>query len=278
VLDAAVLCCVPLSRESWLDRAHSDYHGDFVRSFSAERFERDYESAWSYFRTEAEFIGRKLDLLATWGVSVYRDATSADLKMASSERRDIAVVAHWKGETVLEEDIQHPRHVLEHARLLLPEFHFDPTKNIDSATDVAQSLEAFVVEALRWTSEGRPTVDSVLASISRRELLNGIPGLASGNRVEMWDGMLSRTEFAAFLDREKLRTLFLAICTSNYLLEATRLANPRAICLGSRETVRADISLSKLTAALNLCRLERKPLWRCLVTAAEMFDQLGNWS
>ena len=213
MLDAAVLCALPLDRKAWLGRAHSTPCGDFARSFAAARFDGNHEKAWSFFKDEARFVDSELALFASWGVLVCRQASSNDLKQASSLRKDIAVIAHWKGEAGLQRAVPQDR-------------------------------------------QGH--------------------GPGHSKRVELWDAMLSRDEFASLLHRERLRTLYLAICSSDYLLEATRRSNPDAICLGSRDTVRAGISMMKLAAALNLCRLDSKPLWRCLATAGEMFDQMGN--
>lgn len=221
-------------------------------------------------------MNKRLELFASWGALLYRNATTSNLNEASSLRKDVVVIAHWKGEGVVGDDVREPNQVREGAKSLGLDVPPIGANCKAGAADVAKPLDKYVSEALVWTQEGRPTTDSILASISRRECLNNIPGLVSGNRVEMWDAMLSREDFASLLDREQLRTLYLAICTSNYLLETTRRANPAAICLGGRDTVRADVTLLKLTAALNLCRLERKPLWRCLAVAGDMFDQLGR--
>lgn len=276
MLNAAVLWTIPLNREDWLERAHSTSSGDFVRSFASAKFGRDYEKAWSYFRVDAEFFDKKLDQFASWGVSVYRNATSADLKEASTARRDIVVVAHWKDESVLTDDVGDSDHVRQSARLLVPELELNSASRGMCATEVAKALNDYVVSALRWTPEGRPTFDSIQVCIARRDMLNNVAGLAVGNRVEMWDLMLTRSDFAALLHRSQLRTLWLAICSSNYLLEAIRQSNPDAICLASRDTVRVDVMVLKLAAALQICRFEGKPLWRCLAVVGDMFDQMGK--
>lgn len=276
LLDVAIVCAIPLEPEDWLGRSHSSPCGDFVRSFAAAKFDGDYDKAWSYFKSEAAFVSKRLELFVSWGALIYRKATTKNLNEASSLRKDVVVIAHWKGEGVVGDDVRQPDQVHEAARSMGLDVPALGANGKASATDVTKTLDDYVAGALCWTQEGRPTTDSILSSIARRERLNNIPGLVSGNRVELWDAMLSREDFASLLDRDQLRTLYLAICTSNYLLETTRRVNPAAICLGGRDTVRADLTLLKLTAALNLCRLEKKPLWQCLAMAGEMFDQMGK--
>ncbi|WET39284.1 hypothetical protein [Citrobacter enshiensis] len=94
--DVAVLCCIPLDADRWMEVATQRPHGDFVR-FNTNRLKTSVSGAWSAFAGEASFVSRKLESIEKRGMQVVRAATATDIALAATRHRNIVLIAHWKG-------------------------------------------------------------------------------------------------------------------------------------------------------------------------------------
>lgn len=104
-LDLAVLCCLPLERDEWPERARlAPPAGDFVRFGAAAASTGSLDAAWAAFQREAAFLERKFDTMEQDRVSIYRRATVKSLREAAARHANLALFAHWKGPNLLPAD------------------------------------------------------------------------------------------------------------------------------------------------------------------------------
>ena len=95
------------------------------------------------------------------------------------------------------------------------------------------------------------------------------------NRLEAWDAMLTADELADLFPRGFAGTALLIACNSDIPAESFRRRHPEAMCICSRDPVRAGLALAKLDAALILMKAEAIPMWRALQKAGEMIDAIN---
>jgi hypothetical protein len=104
-LDLAVLCCLPLQRDAWRDRARlAPPAGDFVRFGAATVGADCVDTAWAAFEREAAFLERKFQAAERDRVPVYRRAGVEHLRDAMARHTNLALFAHWKGPDLLPGD------------------------------------------------------------------------------------------------------------------------------------------------------------------------------
>ena len=275
--ELAVLCCIPLTEAEWMDRHAQPQCGDFVRRNTQERGGGDPKRTWNLFRGEAAFIQRKLNSFVDRGVHVRRHATRDDIALAARRATNLAVIAHWKHERVFADDIRAPR-VLR--RLLQEQGHALPEASHGGDQAQAEVLAAYLDDLVLDGQSALVAIPDqhadgrLPASILRRERLNGLPHLCAGNRVELWDAMVSAAGFSELFGEAFVGTACMQICHSVFLSETFRLRHPNGLCLCTRDTTRAGLNLSKLDAALTLMRARRLPLWRALEEASNIIDSL----
>jgi hypothetical protein len=277
--DLAVLCCIPLTEAEWMERHEQPECGDFVRRNTQERGRGDPTRTWNLFRSEAVFIRRKLDSFVDRGVHVGLNATGDDIAQAAKLATNLAVIAHWKHERVFADDVRAPQ-ALRH--LLQAQGHDLPGVPDGGTEADAETLAGYLD---RMVLDGQSPLVAIPdnygdgrlpASILRRERLNELPHLCAGNRVELWDAMVSAAEFSELFGDTFVGTASMQICYSEFLSETFRLRHPDGLCLCTRDTTRAGLNLSKLDAALTLMRARRLQLWRALEEAADIIDSLAG--
>ena len=275
-LDIALLNCIPLDEEDWHQRATLAPCGDFVRFVSETRFNGNPRDAWNFFRTEAEFIKRKLDIFAARGGAVKLRATVDDIRDAAAHHNDVVLIAHWKSEAILLSDITRPAQLIE---LLAQEKicrQLSPSTEPDVQVRLHDALNEFIFEpAVPLGAVAIPRRDALDRSMKRREILNQIPILAQGNRLEVWDAMLSAKEFSQLFPSSFDGTTFMVVCTSDVLAETFRRQHCSAVCICSRDPVRAGLAMAKLDAALSLMSTKGIPMWRALQKAGDMIDSIA---
>lgn len=277
----ALLCCIPLEESEWLERFASTECGDFVRSNAEEKFNGNPHQTWRMFSREGAFIQRKLDALGSKQVEVVLRAGSAHIREAAAQYENIVVIAHWKHERILSSDILSPeslwRHLLEvDPRLQRPGMSADKPHQITD--DLRSTLDHLVlhggsnvVAIPAGLGNGR-----LPASVLRREVLNTIPYLAAGNRIETWDSMMSAEQFSELFGNGFDGTAVMAICNSVLLAETFRIRHPNAICICNKDTANAGLNLAKLDAAVVLMRAKQISLWRALNEIGDVVDSLAT--
>ncbi|CAN7763276.1 hypothetical protein LJR029_006382 [Caballeronia sp. LjRoot29] len=255
--------------------------GDFVRSNSAGLFEGDPSATWRSFETEAGFVERRLETLQQQGVRVVFKADCASIRDAAASADNVILLAHWKHERVFPFDILSPRPLLEYllthdlraVQTMMPVPHA-PDKALcerislfldDAVIHGDSPLVAVSAEA----DDGRLPI-----AVLRREMLNAVPGLAQGNRLETWDALISASEFSALFGANFNGTAMLAICYSTLIAETFRLRHPRALCIANGDLTNAGINLMRLSAAITLMRTKRIALWDALLRVSSMIDDL----
>ena len=279
--EVAVLCCIPLDEGEWLDRFASNVCGDFVRSNMDEKFKGKPHQAWHVFMDEAAFIQRKLAALASKHVEVVLRAESAHIRKAATRYESIVVIAHWKHERALPSDILSPALLWQHMLEVDPgleRLDVSASETPQFSEQLSSALDDLV---LRGGSDLVAIPDGsgdgrLPASVLRRDVLNGIPYLAAGNRLETWDAMMSAEEFSDLFGNEFDGVALMAICHSTLLSEAFRTHHPNAMCICSRNPVRVGLTLAKFDAALMLMRAKHIPLWRALNEIGDIVDSLAG--
>lgn len=270
-LDFAVLNCVPLNEDDWCSRAAATDIGDFVRFVSETRFGGDVASAWAYFRSEARFLEGKLERFRRRGAEVVERATSLDLRQALHQYQNVVLVAHWKGEGVLSNDIESAEKITESLQGSILNLNGNSGPPGATADILKTELNRFIHDVSN-SELSRARQDRVNVSIERRDLLNGVQGLKPGNRLELWDRLLSIEQFAALFPPVFSGTLVLAICTSDYMADVLRRRHRDAMFFCGRDPVSAGQMLAKLDAAHALMVATNTSLWRGLLQAEEMID------
>jgi hypothetical protein len=279
--DVTLLCCIPLEKTEWLERFASEEVGDFVRSIAEEKFKGDPHQTWRMFSREAAFIQRKLDALANKNVEVVRHATTAHIRKAAAQCKDLVVIAHWKHERVFKFGIRSSSSLWRHMLEVDPGLQrlglstSEPERVTDQLRDALDDLVLHggseLVAIRAGFGNGR-----LPASVLRREALNAIPYLASGNRLETWDSMVSADQFSELFGTGFEGTALMAICYSTLLAETFRAYHPNAICICNNKTANAGLNLAKLDAALVLMRSKQIPLWRALNQVGDIIDSLAT--
>jgi len=286
--DIAILNCIPLDEIDWHKRAEATPCGDFVRFLSETRFNGNISNAWDFFQSEAAFIKEKLEKFETRGNLVKYKATTDDIQDAA-KCMNVVLIAHWKGPRVLIKDIIHPIDLLK--------FLFE--KNIIKQSfsslinDIPIQLRNVLMEFIIYGTENQTgadahgdikedninTIDQIdkqYKLIERRERLNEIPVLIQGNRLEAWDAMLSAEAFSKLFAPSFNGTVYMIVCTSNYMTEIFRRQHKDAICICSRNPVSAGLDLAKLDAAFKIMDDKKIQLWRALQVVGEMIDSIAK--
>ena len=278
--NVAVLCCIPLQESEWLERFASSPCGDFVRSNAEAKFDGNPNHAWRMFSREANFIQRKLGLLENKGVNVSLRAGTVDIREAAVRDTNIVVIAHWKHERVLRSDLLSPASLWQHMLEVDPSLErmeLSPRKTEKFEDKLRNILDELVLQG------GSRLVDlpgslgngSLPVSVLRREVLNELPLLAVGNRLETWDSMISAAEFSELFGAGFRGTVLMATCHSVLLAEIFRRRHPRAICICCRNPTSAGLNIAKLDAAVTLMKSERIPLWHALNKIGDVVDSLA---
>lgn len=282
--DIAILNCIPLNKNDWDERAALNPCGDFVRFVSETRFKGDVNNAWNFFEAEAKFIKEKLEKFESLGSMINFRATANDIKNAAQSFKDVILIAHWKGPRVLRKDIVEPVNLLEF--LLSEKIVILPISiQIDGDNPQLHSvLMEFVLSgtknqtgiSLDGDKSGlRNQFDTEDEMIERRGFLNVTSALMKGNRLETWDAMLSAEQFSQLFAPSFNGTVYLIVCTSNYVTEVFRRQHADAICICSRDPIRAGLSLAKLDAALRLIENQNIQLWKALQAAGDIIDSIA---
>jgi len=278
--DIAVLCCIPLEESEWLERFTSRGYGDFVRSNVEEKFKGDLHQTWRVFSHEAIFIRRKLEALADEGADIVLRAESSHIREAAAKHENVVIVAHWKHERILRSDIWS-------AELLRRQIvDVDPSlrvvlsagERLQLAETLCRVLNDLIVHGgSRLVAVPAELGDGRLpASVLRREVLNTMPYLAPGNRLETWDSMVSAEQFSKLFGKEFKGTALMAICNSTLLAETFRTHHSNAICICNRETANAGLNLAKFHAAVMIMQAKRLPLWRALNQVGDIIDSVAT--
>jgi hypothetical protein len=279
--DVCLLCCIPLQETEWLERFACEDYGDFVRSNTEEKFNGNLQQTWRMFSREATFIQKKLDVLAKKQVEVVLRAGCTHIREAAARYENVVVIAHWKHERILSSDIRALeslwRHLLEVAPdLQLPEMStHEPWRLRGHLRDILDTLVLQGGSNL-VTIPGDLGSGRLPASVLRREMLNVIPFLAPGNRLETWDAMLSAEQFSELFGKRFEGTALMAICNSALLAETFRVRHPNAICICNRDTANAGLNLAKLDAALTLMRAKQISLSSALNEIGDVVDSLAT--
>lgn len=279
--DIVLLCCIPLEESEWLDHYSSVSYGDFVRSNVEEKFNGDFQKTWRMFRDEATFIRRKLEALASKGVEIVLHAEGSHIQEAAATYDNVAIIAHWKHERILRLDIRTADNLWRHIVDLDPSLErflmlAGQQEQLEEA--VCRVLNNLIVQG----GSNLVTIPAELengrlpVSVLRREVLNAMPYLTPGNRLETWELMLSAEHFSELFGANFKGTALMAICNSTLLAETFREHHPNAICICNRETTNAGLNLAKFDAAVTIMRAKRLPLWQALSAVGDIIDSVAT--
>lgn len=151
----------------------------------------------------------------------------------------------------------------------------------DEAQFIERKLEIFAARgiAVRRRATGGDIAEAaarhkdvvVIAHWKGPDFLQG----GAGDRLETWDSMLSADEFSTLFPAGFGGCAYMVVCTSTFLAETFRRRHPGALCICSRDPVRAGIAMAKLDAALALMAAEGLPMWRGLQKAGETIDSIA---
>lgn len=249
-VDAAVVCCLPLTRGDWLERPR-----DFIYANAATHGIGDAGKLWQLFEPEAAFIREKLASFRAAGLGVYERAGEMQIREASAMYPDVVVLAHWKDEFVLPADL--PPRLAE-----------------EQPQEIVNQLNRLIVGEEERQQQGSALEEAIPSSVRRREELEQTLSLAPGNRIETFDGLLTPAAFSRLFPTAFSGTLFAAICHSHLLCEWFRRDHPDSISLCAPATTRAGLVLTKLHAAFTIMATTNVPLWKALIEADDIIDSL----
>jgi hypothetical protein len=220
-LSAALLLVLPVSRQEFLDRVN---HSDYLRRFSGNP-----EFWWPRYEEDVAKPLIELGQAARHaGAEIIEGATLGSLTEAMTRFETVVLLSHWKGPSVLPEDMLETSPASFVARLkstpdagkwLTEKFATHPPKDTSA---VRPLLNAFVeageigdIFGDGFKLEAHPfTLKSI-----RRDKLDKIFGglIHPGNRVEFTDGLYEKEAVAVAVPKRFRGTFDLTTCTSMYL-------------------------------------------------------------
>lgn len=249
-------------------RAAPDHPGDFVR-FAASSVADDAAAAWQAFSREAAFTATRLDALAGQGVGLTLQATAACLRAAAGHD-NVVLIAHWKGNALAPGDLLN----LPACQDLAETLGLERAGTDDEAGCRRQLAQFIAAGAAAAPASGAH--DVAAARTARREWLNQFACLRPGNRIELWDAMLSIDEVATLFPADFCGTLLALSCYSDNLAEAFRRACPHATILCTSDPVAVGLGVAKLSAAFAIMQQKACPLAAALRTVADMIDSTAG--
>lgn len=270
--DCALALAIPLDREAF----HSDLAAESPREFAKAnvgKWERP-EHAWRRYRPVIEAAERAIATLQSAGGSVLRDASLEDLREAFERRAVVTLVAHWRFDPIVPEDILDPAVILD--RIRSPR---DELQRFVSDT-VAEALPA---EARQLVSAGSREGVAMLLSAATRAYESSLDALKpsdmgskqprsqpmsrlllesafsdvlrAGRVVELAGGFCSAAELIATIPAGYSGVVDLSICNSLVLAERIKRERPSCLVVANRRRARPDLRLLRyryVIRALNL--------------------------
>ncbi|MDB5920068.1 MAG: hypothetical protein JWR40_4302 [Massilia sp.] len=268
----AVLCAIPLTEEDWMRVGPGVPEvapwSDFVRFVSCN-FRSDPRAAWAVFSREAMFVANRLAKLGEQGATVRLQATASDLGEASRTHDHVVLLAHWKGDAVLPSDVRD----VHEAAAFIRQFGLDEANGTVAVTECHRILNRFVSGMEEApVRPGPASPDCVRARMARREFINERTSILPGNRLELWDAMLTAPQLAALFPLQFAGTFLAIACESVHLAEAFPPGVAERVVLSNRDAVRIGLGVAKLGAALALMQSAKLSLAQAWQHAADMID------
>lgn len=242
-----LLLALPASASELQARLREPEVGDAVRMWAHERDAADGDALWRTYRKVANAMDRAEQQVAAAGAAVVRRATRAALREAlQDDGAVLTLVAHWKGARVYPFDLRHPQAIVSalgrHAqgeRLLVRQL-LGPAR-IESLLHrpeaLAEALDLLVVEQDfdPVPAYQADDADELREARNRAWLEAQFPGaLCAGNRLELWDGMISAADFIAAVPLQRRAAIDLAVCHSTVLGRGLQFARDCPLLINRR--------------------------------------------
>jgi hypothetical protein len=217
----AMLVCLPADHQTFLDRvSKSDYLKKY--SLNAEAFWED-----EYRSQVAEPVQRLVERARTFGAHIEPRATLQSLHDATTKKKIVVLLTHWKGSAVSADDI-----VCENKATFLARLDSAPGSaprylaRLLSESATERGIQEFVESAIPELEDSNPdgfivSSDPITVRSERRDLVDkwfeGL--LRPGNLLEFWDGLYARDDVARQVDCGFKGILDVAACNSSILAD-----------------------------------------------------------
>jgi hypothetical protein len=182
------------------------------------------DAAWNeHYKQVADAAGQLCGLAADLGVSIFRQAGLADLSHASEDHACLILLTHWRGASLSERDLlTAPDALAEFAQTstdpLVQMFaHVPEGKILEELNHAIESvtLLSFLPESMARAGRQTPVIGKTLCRDLIDESFYGY--LASGNRVELFDGFHAPASVESALAPSFEGEMDLATCNSQAL-------------------------------------------------------------
>lgn len=242
-----LLLTMPQSASELQARLHEPEVGDAVRMWAHERGAADGDALWRTYRKVAQAMDRAEQQVAAAGAAVVRRATRAALCAAlQDDGAVLALVAHWKGARVYPFDLRHPEAIVSAlgrsaqgerllVRQLLGPARIETLRHRPAA--LAAALDLLVVEQDFDPVPASQADDAdELREARNRAWLDALfrGALCAGNRLELWDSMISVSDFIAAVPLQRRAAIDLAVCHSTVLGQRLQFARDCPLLLNRR--------------------------------------------
>lgn len=254
--DCAVAIAFPLTQEDFFKDIQPGSGKDFIRSFAATAPRTRVESQWERYRPVADAISARLPQLESMGVAVVTRVNREQLMELLRHRRVVTVMAHWRFDRIVPDDIVDTEKILAELELgstsvrralaasivergagwLLQPATKNSTR--ESREELARQLDGIAEDSTRayrrsigrWRvateslgSAGEVSSAHERIALPRPVLEAEFPGsLRQGRAVELGDGFVTISQFTESIPQGFAGVLDLSICNSIFLAEAVK--------------------------------------------------------